>query len=194
MSSKDYIYCYQGSALRVAGGTAVIGKKFDPFGPVTIGSQTWIGKNLSIDDGQGGIYTQTVSYGQGDVVEYYYTWDAAMRIAATIDGWHLPTAAEWDALAEAVGGSAVAGTKLKSTYGWSSGNGSDDYGFAAFPAGYKISGPLFYDLGSKAYFWTATEYSSTRSLYRTFQSDSAMYSNSFSKGWCCSVRLVKDAG
>lgn len=34
MSSKDYIYCYQGSALRVAGGTAVIGKKYDPYNPL----------------------------------------------------------------------------------------------------------------------------------------------------------------
>ena len=30
MSSKDYIYCYQGSALRVAGSTAVIGERFVP--------------------------------------------------------------------------------------------------------------------------------------------------------------------
>lgn len=35
MSSKDYIYCYQGSALRVAGSTAVIGKK-DPYNPLNL--------------------------------------------------------------------------------------------------------------------------------------------------------------
>ena len=34
MSSKDYIYCYQGSALRVAGGTAVIGKNYDKYNPL----------------------------------------------------------------------------------------------------------------------------------------------------------------
>ena len=40
---------------------------------VTIGTQTCMSKNLAIDDGQGGISTRTVNYGQGDVVEYYNT-------------------------------------------------------------------------------------------------------------------------
>lgn len=40
MSSKDYIYCYQGSALRVAGGTAVIGKNADPYNPLELGYGT----------------------------------------------------------------------------------------------------------------------------------------------------------
>ena len=105
-----------------------------PMDEVQIGNQIWKNKNLAIDDGQGGIYTQTVNYGQGNVVEYYYSWDAAVRVAASITGWHLPTAAEWDTLAATVGGTSTGGTKLKSTYGWTEGNGTDDYGFAAFPA------------------------------------------------------------
>ena len=40
MSSKDYIYCYQGSALRVAGGTAVIGKNYDKYNPLGLGYGT----------------------------------------------------------------------------------------------------------------------------------------------------------
>lgn len=36
MSSKDYIYCYQGIALRVAGDTAVIGKNADPYNPLEL--------------------------------------------------------------------------------------------------------------------------------------------------------------
>lgn len=160
------------------------------YDEVTIGSQTWMSKNLAIDDGQGGIYTRTVNYGQGDVVEYYYTWDAAVRVAATVQGWHLPEATEWDALATAVGGS---GTKLKSTYGWTSGNGTDSYGFAAFPAGYRYSGSFYY-LGSYAFFWTATEYSSTYAYYRFFDSGASMYSDSYDKtNYAFSVRLVKDS-
>lgn len=193
MSSKDYIYCYHGSALRVAGSTAVIGSVYrDTLGPVTIGTQIWASKNLAIDDGQGGIYTQTVNYGQGEVVEYYYTWDAAMRVAATVQGWHLPTVDEWNTLANAVGGSSTAGTKLKSTYGWISGNGTDDYGFAAFPAGFRYSGS-FYDLGSNASFWTATENSSSGAYGSFFNTGASMnsYYNDKSSGY--SVRLVKDA-
>jgi uncharacterized protein (TIGR02145 family) len=164
------------------------------FDEVTIGTQTWMAKNLDIDDELGGIYTQTVNYGQGDVVEYYYTWEAAVRIAASIPGWHLPTAAEWVTLANAVGGTSVAGTKLKSTTGWSEGNGTDDFGFAAFPAGYHSDS--FYNVGSIVYFWTATEateYSSSLAYYRYFNTDASMHSNFFTKSFGYSVRLVKDA-
>lgn len=158
---------------------------------VTIGSQTWMSKNLAIDDGQGGIYTQTVNYGQGNVTEYYYTWEAAVRVAATVQGWHLPTTAEWDTLATYVGGTDVAGTKLKSTTGWSSGNGTDDFGFSALPAGRQIGGS-FYNLGSNAYFWTANESSSLYGYNRYFDTAASMYSSNSYKTYRYSVRLVKD--
>jgi uncharacterized protein (TIGR02145 family) len=125
------------------------------FDEVTIGTQTWMAKNLSIDDGGEGIYTQTVNYGQGDVVEYYYTWGAAVRVAASIDGWHLPTQEEWNTLSDALG-SDVAGTKLKSSYGWSYGNGTDDYGFAALPAG-QYNGESIVDFGTLTKFWSITD-------------------------------------
>lgn len=164
-----------------------------PQDEVQIGSQIWKSRNLAIDDGQGGIYTQTVNYGQGDVTEYYYTWDAAVRVAASVSGWHLPTADEWDTLANAVGGASTAGTKLKSTYGWDyNSNGTDDYGFAAFPAGYWDYG-YFKNLGNLAPFWSATERSTTFAYYRTFDIGEKMnsgYANKTYFGY--SVRLVKD--
>ena len=159
------------------------------FDEVTIGYQTWMAKNLSIDDGQGGIVTQTVNYGQGNVVEYYYTWDAAVRVAASIQGWRLPSAADWDTLANTVG-STNTGTKLKSTYGWSSGNGTDNYGFAAFPAGYKDSSS-FMAFGSFAIFWTATEQSTTSAKNRYFDTGASMTQYYDSKSKFFSVRLVR---
>jgi len=162
------------------------------FDEVTIGTQTWMAKNLAIDDGQGGIYTQTVNYGEGNVVEYYYTWDAAVRVAASIDGWHLPSTSEWDDLATAVGGSDIAGTKLKSTTGWNSGNGDGSYGFAVFPAGRLYSGS-FYNLGSGAYFWPADELSSSNAYYCYFSTGETMNLDDCNKSFGYSVRLVKDA-
>ncbi|MBR2555772.1 MAG: hypothetical protein IKE94_12995 [Aeriscardovia sp.] len=158
---------------------------------VTIGTQTWMSKNLAIDDGQGGISTRTVNYGQGDVVEYYYSWEAAVRVAASIPGWHLPTKAEWNTLANAVGGKSDAGTKLKSTYGWNKdGNGTDDYGFAAFPAGYP-------DLiiGNYANFWTTSELSSpdyAEYIKFRYNTTSMEFSN-FRKSNEITVRLIKDS-
>ena len=162
------------------------------FDEITIGDQTWMAKNLTIDDGEGGISTQTVNYGQGDVVEYYYTWYAARRVAKSVGGWHLPTGYEWYELANAVGGSSVAGSKLKSTYGWSSGNGDGSTNFAALPAGYCYMGSFSF-FQKSAYFWTATEDSYTSSTYIYFPGGDSMssYSN-YKSAYQCSVRLVKD--
>ena len=159
---------------------------------VTIGSQTWMAKNLAIDDGQGGIYTQTVNYGQGDVTEYYYTWEAAVRVAASVSGWHLPTWPEYQTLKNEVG-SSTAGTKLKSTYGWSSGNGTDDYGFSAFPAGYRGTNGTFYEFATWSGFWTSTESDSTNSKICRFSTNQSMDDLIRNKGQAFTLRLIKDS-
>jgi len=166
-----------------------------PSDEVQIGNQIWKSKNLAIDDGQGGIYTQTVNYGQGNVVEYYYTWEAAVRVAATVNGWHLPTITEWNTLANTVGGSSVGGTQLKSTYGWNDdGNGTDDYGFAVFPSGYITKNGYFWEIGSKVYFWTANQSSATYATTRWFvNTNIGIYGTNEDKLDRYSVRLVKDA-
>lgn len=166
-----------------------------PTSEITIGTQTWMNKNLTGDDYQGGITTAIVNYGQGDVVEYYYDWSAAMRMANSVNGWHLPTMTEWSALATNIGGWTNAGTKLKSTYGWASGNGTDDYGFSVFPAGtgWNISSPI-QNSGTIACFWAAdydgnpskivwhTTFNTGANMSRTNGQDSRYYT----------VRLIKD--
>lgn len=108
------------------------------FDEVTIGSQTWMSKNLAVDDGGEGI--KTYDFTNDPVlsslgIQYYYTKEAAQRVASSIEGWHLPYTAEWRTLINYVG-QPQAGTKLKSTFGWyNNGNGTDDYGFNALPVG-----------------------------------------------------------
>ena len=52
-------------------------------------------------------------------------------------GWHLPSKEEFEVLVDFVGGEDVAGKKLKSSEGWlHDGNGTDEYGFCAKPAGW----------------------------------------------------------
>ena len=163
------------------------------FDEVIIGTQTWMAKNMSIDDSQGGIYTQTVNYGTGDVIEYYYTWDAAIRIANSIHGWHLPTEAEFITLADYAGGTSTAGRKLKSKYGWKGGGeGNNTLKFGAFPAGH-IDNNIFYDTLAYAGFWTNTETSETKARVRNFTYDSNLMGGaSPNKSYCFSVRLIKD--
>lgn len=57
MSAQDYIYCYQGKALRVAGGTAVVGWKYDLYNPLglppfTIRCQFTAGTTPTMGDSQ----------------------------------------------------------------------------------------------------------------------------------------------
>lgn len=120
---------------------------------VTIGTQTWKRYNLAINDGGGGIYTRNVTVnGYNLGTQYYYTRTAAIRIANTIPGWHVPSKAEWERLRDYAGGSNAAGKKLKSTFAWNSnGNGEDTYGFRLLPCGsYNYEQNVWSYLGERA--------------------------------------------
>lgn len=186
------IYTFNDKVLKNSVSGKWLTKKSAPADEVKIGNQIWKTTNLAIDDGQGGIYTQTVNYGQGNVVEYYYTWDAAVRVASSITGWHLPTSSECNTLSNTIGGNLVAGDKLKSTYGWQSGNGTDDYGFAVFPAGYESSNS-FGGFGNFAGFWTSTENGTNNAYYCYFDTNPYMSITNLNKTYGISVRLIKDA-
>ena len=147
-----------------------------------------------------------------------YTWAAAMDSAGTFstngkncgygktcsptypvrgicpEGWHLPTKNEFESLFTAVGGDSTAGKMLKSKTGWyHNGNGTDDYGFSARPAGRRYWG--YFDGGiTNAYFWSATEYYSSNA-YGVFLGDhyDLASQNDYIKRSAFSVRCVKDS-
>ena len=129
------------------------------------------------------------TYGwEGKKYGLLYNWYAAK--ALTIAGWHLPSTTEWDALATACGGASTCGTGLKSTTDWSSGNGTDNWGFTVFPSG-NYDGS-FGRLGSYAYFWTSTEGSSSSAYYRRLNIEASLSSDFNDKAYGRSIRLVKD--
>ncbi|MCL2283936.1 MAG: hypothetical protein FWC26_11535, partial [Fibromonadales bacterium] len=71
-------------------------------------------------------------------------------------GWRLPTTADWQTLINYAGGENAAGTKLKAIEGWNdNGNGSDDFGFSALPAGAVSPSNEFCDAGSFGWWWRA---------------------------------------
>ena len=163
---------------------------------VQIGNQIWKTSNLAIDDGGSGIKTAVINLGKGDITEYYYTWDAAQRIATAIgDGWHLPSYAEFDTLANALGTNP--GTKLKSTYGWNNdGNGTDDYGFNGLPVGMQTRSGLS-EVGNRTYYWTSTQSQYSAGLMRHrdlyYPWGSIPEGSAATDSYWYSVRLVKDA-
>lgn len=209
VSGADFSSAGLGQVTFLTPGTDSIGGRTYPT--VNIGGKTWMAENLDlrtdgITIGTTGSPSKPAAWYYNNSAETYgehgnkygllYNWYAVKHLidnaATIIPGWHVPTSSEWDDLATAVGDSSNAGTKLKSTTGWSSGNGDGSYGFAAFPAGYRYSVSFNY-LGSYAYFWTANEYDSSSAYYSSFSTGASMNSFRTNKISAYSVRLVKDS-
>ena len=182
---------------------------------VKIGSLTWMAENLNYE-------TETSACPDGDSrnckrLGQLYTWAEAKTVCP--EGWRLPTSADFAQIlaqsqtqsAQSLDGnpgavSNEAGAKLKSRDGWfKKGNGSDEFGFNALPAGYRgaiskaddgtISGGKFDGIGGYAYFWSATEdaenpESNAFYLFLSFSSDAASL-NAFAKEDYRSVRCVR---
>jgi len=104
----------------------------------------WMAQNLNYKVENSWLYADDKDY---EVYGRLYTWDAAKE--ACPPGWHVPSREEWESLVEAVGGSSVAGKKLRY-------DGDDDYGFSAQFGGVRQpDGKFDYeDLGGC--WWTAT--------------------------------------
>jgi uncharacterized protein (TIGR02145 family) len=158
---------------------------------VTIGTQTWKRYNLAISDGGNGIYIHNCGVVNGvDLgTQYYYTSNAAKRIvSANYPGWHVPTKSEFDTLFNYIGTS-VAGKKLKTTSGWNNnGNGTDDYGFRAFPCGsYNYDQNVWLNIGGVCRFYASDGYYATN-----FTNTSDGFTWGYLGTIVCNIRLIKD--
>ncbi len=158
---------------------------------VTIGNLTWMAENLAYRSSGSWVYDNDPynerMYGR------LYTWRAARNVCP--DGWHLPSDGEWSDLEIEVGGRENAGRVLKAKKRWhDNGNGTDQYGFAALPGGYRIyDGGLFRNMGKCVYWWSSTESSSEEAYRREVGYDHETvnrYENNKSFGF--SVRCVRD--
>ena len=181
------------------------------YNTVIIGGKEWMAENLDfkfsgLSVGQSGTsssepranYYQNneSTYGaDGNKYGLLYNWIAVKYLednkSLLIPGWHVPTTAVWDALATADGGTSTAGTKLKSTSGWyDGGNGTDDYGFSGFPAGFYNGS--FSVLGTGSVFWMPTKYNNNNAYTRHLGTGTDLLSGDRSISNQYSVRLVKD--
>lgn len=110
------------------------------------------------------------------------------------EGWHLPTKSEFETLFTAVGGQSRASIMLRSTGSWKNhGNGTDDFGFSALPAGYLSNGGYFSSSGYYAYFWSTTEDDDVKAynVYLYYYNESAFLSSRY-KDFALSVRCLRD--
>ena len=157
---------------------------------VKIGSQIWMAQNLNYEIEDSYCYDNNPE--QGELYGRLYTWAAALGVCPA--GWHLPSKAEWQALADFIGIQSAA-VALKSINGWVGENiGTDEYGFAALPAGYRAeSDKGFHYLGKLAGWWTSSELSADKACAVRFNSSAVqVQTEDYGKLSAFSVRCVKD--
>ncbi|MBU0713667.1 VCBS repeat-containing protein, partial [bacterium] len=185
---------------------------------VKIGDQWWMAENLKVTHYRNGDpipnitdNTQWSNLSTGAYCEYdnnpanietygrLYNWYAAddsRNIAP--EGWHVPSDAEWQTLVDYLGGSSVAGGKMKETgteY-WNSPNtgATNESCFSALPGGYRTNLGIYEILGSYAGFWSSTEATELSSHIRyLFDSNSEVYRGTgYDNQGAFSVRCVRD--
>ncbi len=134
---------------------------------IVLGEQTWMAQNLAYKAGSG-----CWAYNDNDtnIAEYgyLYNWETSRNVCPK--GWHLPSEVEFRTLAQYFGGvftykirnttgsESKAGTKMKSKTGWEGiGNGTDEKGFNALPAGLRLGRGAYKKMGSSSSFWSSTE-------------------------------------
>jgi uncharacterized protein (TIGR02145 family) len=184
---------------------------------VTIGTQVWMEENLRVTHYRNGeaIPKVTDNYTwigllTGAYCEYnndinnvatygrLYNWHSlndSRNMAPS--GWHVPTDAEWQTLVDFLGGSSVAGGKMKEagTTHWLSPNtgATNESGFSGLPGGGLNYVGSYGDMGSHAYFWSSTEFDSGLASYRRLLYTNSEESGSYGhKTTGMSVRCVRD--
>jgi len=185
------------------------------YNTVQIGSQCWMRENLRTTKYTTGedilfVTDNQVWYYLNEGAMCYYNNDAsnagiygALYNGYTVDdgdlcpeGWHIPTNDEWNALAEELGGADIAGYKMKTVYDWQSewygydGNGNNESGFSAFPAG--IRERSFYYMGYGTDFWSATDHSWGKIIRYLYTENQRLGSTYSEKHYGLSVRCIKD--
>ncbi len=160
---------------------------------VGIGDQCWFKENLRSDNyrngdaipgnlsnSQWGSSTSGAFAIYGNLSSNVATYGHLYNGFAMLDsrglcptGFHVPNDEEWWALENHLGGTAVAGGKLKSAPSdqppW---DGSNSSGFSGLPGGYRFSyDGLSYYAGQYGFWWSSSTLGTTQAWYRALYSD-----------------------
>ena len=163
------------------------------YSTIEIGPKWWMAENLNFDTE--GSYCYNDDPGSCNVYGRLYSWDAAIN--ACPEGWHLPSKSEFENMIESLGGSDVAGGKLKDYENskWRNPNTGaiNTSGFGALPAGMRYgednySGQYYY-----AHFFTSTEFDSGEaySVMLAYDYEKTFIYN-YKKKYAVSIRCVQD--
>jgi len=181
------------------------------YNTVTIGTQTWTKENLkSLHYADGSAITGVYSYKSDSLVTIYgrlYSWHAATKnttISKTQgvcpNGWHLPDDSEWQTLLQYLGGSSVAGGKIKETgtTHWNAPNqdATNSSGFTALPGGfYAANLDLYINIGIHGRFWESNSFVfSIENNYAVYNDNATLEGVGNDTSWGMSVRCILGDG
>ncbi len=156
---------------------------------VTIGTQIWSTKNLSVARYRNGdpipqvtnptqwanLTTGAWCWYNNDSASYAATYGRLYNLYAVKDprglapqGWHVPTESEWRTLETFLGGEDVAGGKMKSTIGWVIPNtgATNSSGFSGLPGGRRAyDDGRFFGVGTIGIWWSSSTVSNENNSY-----------------------------
>ncbi|MDQ1266697.1 MAG: hypothetical protein QG635_1849 [Bacteroidota bacterium] len=189
----------------------------DKYGKVTIGTQVWMLKNLDENKYRNGdLIPQVTDSAQwanlttgvwcyynndssnGAIYGKLYNWYAVTDPRGLApSGWHVPTDDEWNILANYLGGSAIAGGKMKEIGNehWKGNNSgaTNESGFTALPGGMRNLNGAFNSIGDDGHWWSSSIGDTANSWSRYILSSGAQITKYYYKirgGF--SVRCVKE--
>ena len=189
---------------------------------ISIGDRKWLGSNLRVTKYRNGESIPNITdpnqwktLTAGALCAYenlsenialygnLYNWYAVSDPRGLCpDGWHVASDNDWNALADVLGGEAVAGGKLKSTGTIEQGTGlwfapntgaTNSSRFNGLPGGYRINYGNFYSAGNVAYFWSSSDTTLQNAWNYILDANNAelnRHYNLFGNGF--SVRCCKD--
>ena len=148
---------------------------------IKIGNQTWMIQNINLDTFQNGDIIQEakteeewVNAGKnkepawcyydndpanGEEFGKLYNWYAITdKRGLAPKGTQIPTFQQFKELSNFLGGDKISGKVLKTSEGWKdNGNGNNEIGFTAKPAGDRDDIGRFSGIGSSAMWWSSSE-------------------------------------
>lgn len=189
------------------------------YNSVRIGSQIWLKQNLKVTRYRNGNTIPNITDGTvwqnqttgaycdfhnnsangdtyGHLYNYYATTDTRQICP---EGWHVPSREEWHTLIDYLGGDYIASSKIRAqglTY-WDHDKGTNSSGFNALGGSWRgDDGAFYYSLGSGAYWWSNSIFSSTYPFYAYLYSEPnnlrTSYGQYMEKRAGLSVRCVND--
>jgi uncharacterized protein (TIGR02145 family) len=124
-----------------------------------------------------------------------YNWYTVNTMKLCPSGWHVPSDDEWTILQTYLGGSLVAGEKMKVSENTNADNNNtgNESGFTALPGGYRGEYGVYFNGGESSVFWTSNSVSDDKAIYHVTSTNSPeiTWGNNPIR-WGASVRCVRN--